>query len=366
MSTSIRSPFHAVQERIGGQFDDWEGWLWTTGFGDTVGEYRAVREDVGVWDCSALIKWEVTGRDAARAVDRLWTNDVLGLASGAVRYGGLCDVSGALIDDGTAWKFADDRLWIMTNRFDLADHFEETAERLDARFTSIVHELPHVQFQGPRSRELLMSLCPDPRIADLHYFRFLPEKVPVGGVPTWIGRTGVSGELGYELFVAPSDAPALWEVLTAGPAGARPYGFDALDILRIESGMILPDYDYVPGETSPYDISFERFIRLDRPFVGREALAEVQADPPRRLVGLRFEGADAVEAGATIEDDGLVIGTVTSPTVSPTYGSIALAVVETGMARPGATVNVPTDDGLRSATIGPTSVYDPDKLRPRS
>ena len=87
----IRSPIHAAQEQIGGTFDDWDGWLWTTGFGDRDGEYRAVRDGVGAWDVSALIKWDFRGPDALVAADRLLTNDVLGLADGQVRYGAMVD-----------------------------------------------------------------------------------------------------------------------------------------------------------------------------------------------------------------------------------------------------------------------------------
>src|SRR5688572_1767327 len=96
--TAVRSPIHEAQERIGGTFDDWDGWLWTTGFGDRDGEYRAVREGVGAWDVSALIKWDFKGRDALVAADRLLTNDVLGLADGQVRYGAMVDADGRFVD----------------------------------------------------------------------------------------------------------------------------------------------------------------------------------------------------------------------------------------------------------------------------
>lgn len=362
--TAVRSPIHAAQERIGGTFDDWDGWLWTTGFGDRDGEYRAVREGVGAWDVSALIKWDFRGRDALVAADRLLTNDVLGLADGQVRYGAMVDADGLFVDDGTVYRFAADHAWVMTNLFEMEEHFALVTGGLDVEIKCIVHDLPLVSIQGPRSRDLLTELAPDAGIERLGYFRFTTEPVDIAGIPAWVSRTGVTGELGYELFCRPDVAEALWDTLTA-PVRARPVGFNAIDVLRIEAGIILPGYDYTPGESTPYDVSFDRLVKLDgREFLGRDALARIAADPPRRLVGLRIEGAELPEAGAEISRDGRRIGAVTSPTASPAFGSIALGVVSTADAGPGP-VEVALGDGRVAAVQDGPAVYDPGKRRPR-
>ena len=363
--TAVRSPIHAAQERIGGTFDDWDGWLWTTGFGDRDGEYRAVREDVGAWDVSALIKWDFRGRDALVAADRLLTNDVLGLADGQVRYGAMVDAEGLFVDDGTVYRFASDHAWVMTNLLEMEEHFALVTGGMDVEVRCIVHELPLVSIQGPRSRELLAELAPDAGIERLGYFRFTTEPVDVAGVPAWVSRTGVTGELGYELFCAPDVAEDLWERLTEA-GRARPVGFDAIDVLRIESGIILPGYDYTPGESTPYDVSFDRLVKLDgRDFLGRDALARIATDPPRRLVGLRIQGDELPEAGAEISRDGRAIGAVTSPTDSPAFGSIALGVVASADAASGP-VEVAIGDGRAAAVQDGPAVYDPEKRRPRS
>jgi aminomethyltransferase len=364
--TAVRSPIHAAQERIGGTFDDWDGWLWTTGFGDRDGEYRAIREDAGAWDVSALIKWDVRGRDAIVAVDRLLTNDVLGLADGQVRYGAMCDADGRFVDDGTVYRFAQDHAWVMTNLPDMEEHFALVSGGLDVTWECIVHELPLISVQGPRSRALLAELAPDAGIERLGYFRFLTEPVRVAGLPAWVSRTGVTGELGYELFCRPDVAEPLWEALVAA-GRARPVGFDAIDVLRIESGIILPGYDYTPGESTPYDVSFDRLIKLDgRDFLGRDALAAIAAaGPPLRLVGLRIDGHEVPEAGAEIRRDGRPIGSVTSPTSSPVFGTIALGIVASPDATPGP-VEVALGDGTAAAQLGAPAIYDPEKRRPRS
>jgi aminomethyltransferase len=361
--TSVRSPIHAAQERMGATFDDWDGWLWTTGFGDRDGEYRAVREGVGAWDVSALIKWDFRGRDALVAADRLLTNDVLGLADGQVRYGAMVDADGLFVDDATVYRFASDHAWVMTNLFGMEEHFAQVSGGLDVAIECIVHDLPLISIQGPLSRDLLTELAPDAGVDRLGYFRFTTEPIAVAGIPAWVSRTGVTGELGYELFCRPDVAEALWEAVTA-PVRARPVGFDAIDVLRIEAGIILPGYDYTPGESTPYDVSFDRLVKFDgRDFLGRDALARIASNPPRRLVGLRIHGDDLPEAGAEISRDGRPIGAVTSPTDSPAFGSIALGVVATADAGAGP-VEIAVGSGRVAAVQDRPAVYDPEKRRP--
>jgi glycine cleavage system aminomethyltransferase T len=115
MSTEIvRTAFDRVQREVGCEFMDWEGWYWPNHFGDPIAEHRAVREDAGVWDESPLRKWELRGKDALRAADRVFTNDMLGLEIGQVRYGPFCDENGKMVGDGTVFKFADDHAWAIT------------------------------------------------------------------------------------------------------------------------------------------------------------------------------------------------------------------------------------------------------------
>ncbi len=369
--TPVHSAFHQVQEQLGAEFGDWDGWLWTTGFGDRDGEYAAVRDGAGIWDCSALIKWDFHGPDALRAADRLIANDVLAYGPGRVRYAPLLDEHGRMLDDATIYVFAPDHVWFMTNRFDLGDHLRDVSKGLAVTIDLIVHELPHVQFQGPKTRKILQRHV-DFDLATLPYFRFLTEPVQVGPVPAWIARTGVSGELGYEIFVRPEHAERLWTTLTSA-GDVRPYGFDALDVLRIESGMILPGYDYTPGESSPYDIDFERFMKIDgRSFHGGDAIrAERDAgEPALRLASLTIAGDELPEVGAEVTVDGAAVGTATSPTGSPRLGTIALAILDRAAAMPGTRVEVALPGGASgptaSATVGAPALYDPEKRRPRA
>jgi aminomethyltransferase len=236
---------------------------------------------------------------------------------------------------------------------------------MDVSIEPITEKLPHVQLQGPRSRELLAGLV-DEDVESLPYFRFLPHQVHVGRVPVWASRTGYSGELGYELFTEPDYAEELWGALTE--AGARPYGLTAVESLRIESGLIFIGYDYFQHETDPFDMSLDKVIRLDGgDFCGKAALAETAKSPPRRLVTLAVEGSDVPEYGAAVTKDGEPVGTLTSPAESPTLGRvIGMAVLDTPVAAKGETVEVALGDGTVAATVDDFPAYDPQKTRPRS
>ena len=361
----VHTAFDGPERELGCEFMEWEGWLWPNHFGDPVAEHEAVRKDVGVWDASPLRKWDFRGPDALRAADRIFANDMLGLAAGQIRYAPFCDADGKMIGDGTVFKFDDEHAWVITALDSDLSHFEEVAGELEVAMSPITEELPHVQLQGPRSRELLAGMC-SADVRNLGYFRFFPEPVEVGGVPAWVSRTGYSGELGYEIFCAPGDAPALWAALTG--AGAVPYGLAAVETLRIESGLIFIGYDYFQHETNPYDMSLDKVIRLDTgDFSGKAALAETAASKPRRLVTLAVDGRDVPEYGAEVTSGGEPAGTLTSPCESPTLGSvIGLAVLDARHAVAGGHVDVALGDGTVPATVESLPIYDPEKERLRS
>jgi aminomethyltransferase len=362
---SRKTAFHEVMEPTAAGFMEEAGWFWVTGFGDADAEYRAVREGVGVWDVSPLNKWDFRGADAAEAAQRIHSNDILGMRVGQVRYGGFLDEDGLLVDDGTVYRHAEDHFWVCTNGLDHEDYFTEATKGLDASFAYIAPDLPHLQVQGPRSRDLLRELT-DADLDALRYFSFLPDQVKVGGVPVTLSRTGFSGELGYELFISPEHANDLWEVITG--AGAVPYGVDVVEPIRIEVGMIVTDYDYEAHQRSPFDLGLDRVVALDGEgeFMGKEALRAIAADPPNRFRTLRLEGEELPEYGATVTKEGEEVGVLTSPATSPSYGTIGLAILRADVATEGTEVDVALGEGTIGATVDVLAIHDPEKRRPRS
>jgi aminomethyltransferase len=361
----IRTAFDEVQRDLGAEFMDWEGWYWPSHFGDAIAEHRAVREVLGVWDESPLRKWDFTGPDALRAADRIFTNDMLGLEIGQVRYAPFCDENGKMVGDGTVFKFTDTSCWVITALDSDLGHFGDVVGDMEVEIEPITEKLPHVQLQGPRSREVLAELT-DEEVEGLGYFRFFPHQVHVGRVPCWVSRTGYSGELGYEIFCDPDHAEELWEILTG--AGAKPYGLAAVETLRIESGLIFIGYDYFQHETNPFDMCLDKVIRLDKgDFHGKAALAETAKNPPQRMVTIVVEDGEVPEYGAAVTKDGEPAGTLTSPCESPTLGKvIGMAVLDSDHASKGETVEVAVSDGTARASVDDFPIYDPEKRRPRS
>ena len=333
-----RSPLHDAQVAAGGE-PYWEdGWPWFLHFnGDATGEYQAIRSGTGLWDLFSAIKYEVTGPDATRLIQRRFTNDLSGVSDGGVRYGAFVNADGNMVDDGNVYRHAEDRYWVIINTAGLADWFRETADGLDATVADRTEQLPLISATGPGSRDLVQTLT-DHDLSSLRYFRFHPTPVSVGGVRATILRTGFSGELGFEMVTDPSSAPALWQALIE--AGGRPFGLEAIDIARVEAGLVIIGIDYQVGATSPWDLSLDRMIKTGTECVGADALASYGAAPPKRFMTLRIEGDSAPEAGAAVTKDGRDVGTVTSPTTSPSFGAIALAILERGVATEGAKVEV--------------------------
>ena len=364
---AIRTAFHEVIAAQGGTHVEDGGWMWLEGFGDVAMEYAAIRDDVAVWDVSPLNKWEFCGPDALRGAQRAFSNDALGLEVGQVRYGAFLDADGLMVDDGTVFNTGrEDHCWVMTNGRDHDERFSEAVAELDAEFEWITPSMPHLGVIGPRSREVVQALT-DEDLGSLRYFRFVPRPVRVGGVDVHLSRTGYGGELGYELFlVDPADAETLWNAVVG--AGVTPIGTDAIEVARVEAGLIVTDYDYAPHERTPYDFNLDGLVRLDRGlgFVGEDALRAVAADPPHRFVTLRLETDELPEYGAAVTKDGAEVGVLTSPADSPRFGTIGLAVIASEQARVGNVLGVAVAGGTVSATVDVLPVYDTEKQRPRS
>jgi aminomethyltransferase len=360
----IRTAFDAPQRAMGGDLVDWEGWYWPNHFGDPVAEHLAVRNDVGVWDASPLRKWRFRGPDALRAADHVFTNDMAGLDIGQVRYAPFCDENGKMVGDGTVFRVSDDECIVVTALDSDLDHFNAVLDGMELEINPMTHEAPQLGINGPRARDLLQGLT-SADVSGLGYFRFLPDRIEVGGVPCLVSRTGYSGELGYELFCSPDGAEQLWEAVVG--AGAKPYGLAAVETIRIESGLIFIGYDYTPGETSPYDMALDKLIRLDKAgFCGKAALEAEGASPPNRFVTLVVDGP-VPEYGAAVSKGGEQVGTLTSPCESPTLGKvIGLAVLRADLARVGESVEVAVEGGTAAATVAPLPIFDPEKTRPRS
>jgi aminomethyltransferase len=369
-----RTAFDAVQREAGANWTDWEGWAWAADFGDAIAEHNATRNACNLWDESPLRKWDMRGKDVLALADMLFTNDMAALEIGQVRYGAICDEDGKMIMDGTVFHVAEGHCFSITSYDSDLDWFRKVASDhgFDVELKDVTDEMPHLQVQGPKARDVLGPITEGTDINSLRYFRFIGEGVTVGGVPVLLSRTGYSGELGFELYCKPSDASELWNaVLRAGEShGLKPIGLSAIETLRIESGLLFPDIDYFPHQTDPFEVRLDNVIKLEtgNDFVGRDALKRIASEgTPRLLTTLRIEGEDVPEYGAAVTVDGNDAGIVRSPCTSPTFNEvIAMAAIDRALANEGQRVEVALGDGTVGATVAPFPLYDTEKKRPRS
>jgi aminomethyltransferase len=371
------SGFHPATGAITRHFIESNG-FWLPDFftaSGPVSEYMACREDVVMTDLSTLRKFEITGPDAENLLALALTRNVRKLSIGQVVYSAMCYEHGGMIDDGTVMRLGGNNFRFICGADYSGLWLRELAQSNDLRafVRSSTDQLNNLSLQGPRSRALLAPLIftppTQPSIEELKWFRFTIGRLGgPQGIPLVISRTGYTGELGYEIWVHPSNAVELWNVLQN--AGAMPMGYAALNMLRIEAGLILAGHEF-SDETDPYEAGIA-FAVADREenFIGRDALRRRAASPMRKLVGLAIESGEPVHHGDCVHMGRAQIGVITSAMRSPVlYTSIALARIDAHHAALGTMLEIGKLDGQQkrlTAKIVRFPHYDPDKTRVRA
>jgi aminomethyltransferase len=301
------------------QWREWSGYFASSVYADFHDiEYNAIREAAALIDVSPLYKYLVTGPGATRLVDRVITRDATSLAVGGVVYTPWCDENGKVVDDGTVHRL-DERRYRWTAADPQLRWLRQNSTGLDVTITEETDATAALALQGPLSRDVLEAAT-GKSFADLGYFRRRTAKI--GRVALDVSRTGYTGDLGYELWIPTGRAVAVWDALVeAGRAyGLRPAGMVALDVVRLEAGLILLEVDYTSARHamtpdqhySPFEIGLGRLVNFDKgDFVGRLALErEARAGgPARRLVGLQLDWYDI---------EGLYDAQGLPPAISPT------------------------------------------------
>lgn len=250
-------------------------------------EYYAIRSSAALFDVSPLFKYEIRGGGSVRLLDRLVTRDVSRCALGQVLYTTWCNGAGKVMDDGTLVRLEEDRFRLTSAEPNLR-WLQDNALGLEVEIVDVSDSLGALSLQGPNSRAILGNAT-DGAVDDLGFFRATTTRI--GDVPVTVTRTGYSGDLGYEIWVDAPDAPRLWDTLIdVGSAhGITPAGILALDVGRIEAGLVLLDVDYVPAhraviedrKSSPFELGLGWTVKLDKEgFVGQAALIEEKRKGP--------------------------------------------------------------------------------------
>ncbi|MGK5627921.1 glycine cleavage system aminomethyltransferase GcvT [Streptomyces sp. URMC 123] len=341
-----RTALDALHRSLGATMTDFAGWDMPLRYGSEREEHLAVRGRAGLFDLSHMGEITVLGPRAGELLDYALVGNLSALAVGRARYTMICDADGGILDDLIVYRLADEEYMVVANASNaqvVLDALTERAAALGGSGATVRDDRDNyalLAVQGPESPGILRSLT-DADLDGLKYYAGLPGTV--AGVPALIARTGYTGEDGFELFVAPGDAEALWRALTdAGKdAGLVPCGLSCRDTLRLEAGMPLYGHE-LTTRTTPFDAGLGRVVKFEKAgdFVGRAALEEAARRagerPPRTLVGLVAEGRRVPRAGFAVVAGGEVIGEVTSGAPSPTLGRpIAMAYVDAAHAAPG-------------------------------
>jgi aminomethyltransferase len=392
LETAFHPRISEVNRRLA--WEDWYGYHAASAFGDSLDiEYNAVREAAGAIDVSPLFKYRISGPDSVRLIDRVITRDATKLQVNRVYYTPWCDERGKLVDDGTVCRL-DESTYRWTAAEPNYRWFMLNATGLDVRIEDVSRDVAALAVQGPTSRSVLEAATGEDW-SDLKYFRRRPATI--AGMPVDVTRTGYTGDLGYELWGDAGHAVEMWDALfLAGRAfGLRPVGMQALDVLRVEAGLILlgSEFTSVRGafsaeqEYSPLELGFERLVDMKkRRFVGRHALAVEQAagGPARRLVGMELDWNDIEKAferhgvpavlvlgtfgPVPVYAGGRQMGKATSMTWSPILKRvISLSVVDRSLAAEGTTFEVEwTVEGARErvgASVVALPFLDPPRKR---
>jgi aminomethyltransferase len=334
-----QTPFHprtAAANRMN-QWGPWGGYSTALVYDDEAMEYTAIRNSASVYDLCPMVKYRITGTDAADYLNRLTVRNAAKLAVGSVHYTVWCDDQGKLIDDGTVFRLGPDDYRICCQERHLP-WLLDSAFGFDVSLVEETESVAALSLQGPCSASVLNAAGFD--VQSLKPFRMAAFSFDGGEV--MISRTGFTGDLGYELWTTPDHALALWDHLfLAGKTwGIRPIGTNALNTARIEAGFIITNLDFVPAHQavredrvrSPFELGLDWLIDWEKgPFTGRRALmAERDAGPSEwALVGLDIEGNVSAEGSLLYHNKKHEAGHITAACWSPTLKrNIALAQVD--------------------------------------
>ncbi len=373
---------------------NWSGYLVASSY-ETVHdyEYHAIRNTAGLIDISPLYKYDVRGKDALPLVNRVITRDATKCAVGQALYACLCDGSGKVIQDGTAFRLAEDHF-----RFHLAEPslrwMKLNAPGMDVEIQECSEEIVALALQGPNALKILQQVA-DTDLSRLRFFRLTSAKFM--GTPVLVSRTGYTGDLGYEIWLDCDHAERIWDIVMAAGKnfGIKPAGMLALDAARLEAGFILLEVDYssvekavIPSQRySPYEISLGWTVDLHKEhFIGRQALLEEnRRGPSRQIVGLEID-LPAYErlfqnvglaphipltiwrGGVPVYRNGKQVGQATTGGWSPALKKyIALATLQSGSSAIGSRVSMEVTVEYERKTVDAMIVklpfFDPPRKR---
>jgi len=368
--TSRVTALHSRHEILGATFTDFGGWAMPVRYTSDLAEHHAVRTAAGLFDISHMAEFIVEGEDAGSFLDYALAGRISTIADDQAKYSLLLDAAGGIIDDVIVYRHHGARYMVVANagnREAVAAALAERADRFDVEVEDATDHIALVAVQGPASQAILAAttgivdlIAP---LDGLKYYRMTHAQFEAPGeqpVPVHIGRTGYTGEDGFEIYVRATSAVALWDaLLEAGEElGLVPAGLAARDTLRLEAGMPLYGHE-LSLDIVPAQAGLGRVVAIDKDdFVGRTSLAAVVALDAPVLVGLVSEGRRAGRAGYAVLSGEEAVGEITSGALSPTLGHpIAMAFVSPAVSAPGTELSIDVRGTRIPATVTALPFY---------
>lgn len=358
-----QSPLDSIHRGLGASFTDFAGWDMPVRYTSDLAEHHAVRTAAGIFDLSHMAEIYVTGPGAGAALDYALAGTLSAIPLGRAKYSLILSEQGTVIDDVVVYRLGNDEFLVVanaSNRFPSATAIRERAASFDCVVDDRSDDVALIAVQGPAALAILEAtdgLATD-GVAELGYYRCLPREF--NGTPVLIGRTGYTGEDGFELYVENAAAAALWNAITAAGADydLLPCGLACRDTLRLEAGMPLYGHE-LSLDLKPVQVGLEKVVDLTKDnFVGREGIMAGVSAGAVRLVGLQSEGKRAGRADYPVHANGRTIGVITSGALSPTLGyPIAFALVEPEFAEPGTSIDVDVRGTDVPAVVVPLPFY---------
>jgi len=339
---------------------DFGGWDMPVQYSGIIDEHNAVRTSVGLFDVSHMGEIDIRGKDAARLTDYVTTNNVHKLKTGQAQYSGLLYPHGGFVDDILVHKVADDHYFLCVNASNQEKDFEHIRSRnqFDAQVEFSGDRYAQLAVQGPNAHATVQKLTPAD-LSAIKYYWF--SEGEVAGIPARIAHTGYTGEDGFEVYIAPSEAERLWNKLLAAGAefGIKPCGLGARNTLRLESKMALYGHE-IDASISPLEADLGWIVKFDKgEFVGRDALIrQKDGGLTRKLVGFEMRGRGIGRDGYEVYLEGAPAGWVTSGSPAPTLNrNIGLCYLPFDQAIPGKAIQVMIRNQLVDAMTVETPFY---------
>jgi aminomethyltransferase len=354
------TPLHATHKKLGAKMVDFGGWDMPVQYSGLLDEHHTVRQRVGVFDVSHMGEIEIRGPEALKLVDHVSTNNASKLKIGQAHYSGLLYEHGGFVDDILVHKVADEHFFICVNASNQDKDYEHIAahNKFNCTVENAGANYAQIAIQGPRALETLQKLTKVP-LADIKYYWFTDGEV--SGTPARIARTGYTGEDGFEIYVAPAEAPRIWdEIIAAGAEfGVKPAGLGARNTLRLESKMALYGHE-IDATITPLEADLAWIVKLDKgDFIGRDALVkQKEAGITRKLIGFEMRGRGIGRDGYEVQIDGTAAGWVTSGGPAPTLNkNIGMCYLPVQHAEIGRTIQVIVRNQPVEAITVPTPFY---------